>query len=70
MSNTSNDSLIDEARDLTDFWVGTAHADILESLVKANDLEALREAVISARQDAYDLSEPDEDIRDEMGDIY
>lgn len=66
MSNNVNTDLLEEARELADFWAGTMHASILEDLIKSNDLEALREAVVSARADAYDLSEPDE----EVGDTY
>lgn len=60
MSNQTNTTLLEEAKELADFWTGTMHEAILTDLIKSNDLDGLREAVVSARADAYDLSEPDE----------
>lgn len=60
MSNTTNTNLIEEAKELAEFWTGTMHEAILTNMIESNDLDGLREAVVTARQDAYDLSEPDE----------
>lgn len=61
MSNTVNTNLIEEARELAEFWTGTMHEAILNNLVESNDLDGLREAVVSARQDAYDSEEEHEE---------
>lgn len=60
MSTQANTTLLEEARELAEFWTGTMHEAIIEQLIKDGDLDALREAVVLARQDAYDLNEPDE----------
>ena len=65
MSNNVNTNLIEEAKELADFWTGTMHEAILTNLVEFNDLDGLREAVVTARQDAYDLNEPDEYLESE-----
>lgn len=54
MSNNTNTNLIEEAKEMSDVWTGTMHQAIIDDLLKHNDLEGLREAVVSARQDAYD----------------
>jgi hypothetical protein len=54
MSNNVNTNLIEEAKELAEFWTGTMHGAILTNLVAANDLDGLREAVVKARADAYD----------------
>lgn len=61
MSNTTNTNLIEEAKELAEYWTGTMHEAILTNLIKSNDLDGLREAVVKARQDAYDSEEEHEE---------
>lgn len=41
MSNASNESLMEHAADMLDYWSGTMHARIIQRDIDANDLEAL-----------------------------
>ena len=66
MSNNVNTNLIEEAKELADFWTGTMHEAILINLVEANDLDGLREAVVTARQDAYDSGDYEYDDPEAM----
>ena len=73
MSNTTNDKLYDEAREMSEFWTGTLHQSIIDDLYEKKDLTGLRKAVADAQQDAYDLEDRTHDVvvrYDEVGDIY
>lgn len=74
MSNQVNTLLIEEAKELSEFWTGTMHQAILDNLIESNDLEALHEAVLKARQDASDVFDDffgmSDEALDEAGDIY
>ena len=51
MSNTTNDELLDRAREMTEYWTVTMHARILERDIEANDLEALRYHLVQAEHE-------------------
>lgn len=57
MSHYINTILIEEAVELIDQWEGTLHAELLRMHLKNHDLDALRNAVLQARGDWYDLEE-------------
>lgn len=42
MSDTTNDDLLDRARELIDYWTGTLHARTLQRDIDARDLESLQ----------------------------
>lgn len=52
MSNNENTKLLERASEMIDYWTGTMFADVLESLIEANDLDELRIVVARAELEA------------------
>jgi len=71
MSQETNSKLLEEARQLIEYWEGTIHAEILRNDIASNDLENLHFHVDDARHEMLALEfNPEEDSLVGSNDIY
>lgn len=68
MSNNVNQQLIEEGMEWADTWEGTMHAELIRLHLSMGDLEALRDDILRARHDWYELNENIEE--NEYADTY
>lgn len=54
MSHQVNDKLVDDARDMAEYWTGTIHEKIILNCLERNDYDGLREALSKAKTDYYE----------------
>lgn len=52
MSNLTNDKLLDRAREMQEYWVGTLWERMIAHAVESNDLEAVARLVREAEAEA------------------